>query len=151
MTRLGGLLHFGQLFEACGNNYFAQIAHICMVSRFQNLSFLSKIIFGQLIKTFGDILLVTLNTRYLATLVTSLSDYVAQLISVESQKNIISTPVCDGTSVTRFGEIEQLLQNFRKTLAIIFVLFSIWQNFVPNLITFVERLGNFSLLLMAKY
>ena len=67
------------------------------------------------------------------------------------KKNIISTPVYDGTSVTRFGEIEQLLQNFRKILAILLVLFSIWQNFVPNLINFVVRLGNFSLLLMAKY
>ena len=28
VTRLGDLLHFGQLFKACGNNYFAQIAHI---------------------------------------------------------------------------------------------------------------------------
>ena len=27
VTRLGYLLHFGQLFEARGNNYFAQIAH----------------------------------------------------------------------------------------------------------------------------
>ena len=25
---IGDLLHFGQLFKACGNNYFAQIAHI---------------------------------------------------------------------------------------------------------------------------
>ena len=28
VTKLGYLLHFGQLFKACGNNYFAQIAHI---------------------------------------------------------------------------------------------------------------------------
>ena len=28
VTRLGDLLHFGQLFKACGNNYFGQIAHI---------------------------------------------------------------------------------------------------------------------------
>ena len=28
MTRLGDLLQFGQLFKDCGNNYFAQIAHI---------------------------------------------------------------------------------------------------------------------------
>ena len=27
VTRLGDLLHFGQLIKACGNNYFAQIAH----------------------------------------------------------------------------------------------------------------------------
>ena len=26
--QLGDLLHFGQLFKACGNNYFAQIAHV---------------------------------------------------------------------------------------------------------------------------
>ena len=29
VTRLGDLLHFGQLFKACGNNYFGQIAQIC--------------------------------------------------------------------------------------------------------------------------
>ena len=28
VTRLGDLLHFGQLFKACGINYFAQNAHI---------------------------------------------------------------------------------------------------------------------------
>ena len=28
VTRLGDLLHFGRLFKACGNNYFAKIAHI---------------------------------------------------------------------------------------------------------------------------
>ena len=28
VTRLGNLLHFGQLFKAYGNNYFVQIAHI---------------------------------------------------------------------------------------------------------------------------
>ena len=31
VTRLGHLLHFGQLFKACGHNYFAQIAHIFML------------------------------------------------------------------------------------------------------------------------
>ena len=28
VTRLGNLMHFVQLFQACGDNYFAQIAHI---------------------------------------------------------------------------------------------------------------------------
>ena len=28
VTRLGDLLHIGQLFKAYGNNYFAQITHI---------------------------------------------------------------------------------------------------------------------------
>ena len=28
VTRLGDLLHFGQLFQACGSTYFGQIAHI---------------------------------------------------------------------------------------------------------------------------
>ena len=28
VTRFGNLFHFEQLFKACGNNYFAQIAHI---------------------------------------------------------------------------------------------------------------------------
>ena len=28
VNRLGDLLHFGQLFKACGNNYFAQITLI---------------------------------------------------------------------------------------------------------------------------
>ena len=45
MTRLGDLLHFGQLFEACGNSCFAQIAHIfCKVVKI--LHFYSEIILG---------------------------------------------------------------------------------------------------------
>ena len=50
VTRLGNILHFGQLFKACGINYFAQIAHIlvnfCKVVEI--FHFCSEIIFGQL-------------------------------------------------------------------------------------------------------
>ena len=28
VNRLGDLFHFGQLFKACDDNYFAQVAHI---------------------------------------------------------------------------------------------------------------------------
>ena len=49
-TRLGDLLHFGQLLKACGNNYFAQIAQIfrnfCKVVKICRFS--SEIIFVQL-------------------------------------------------------------------------------------------------------
>ena len=62
-TRLGDLLQFGQLFEACANNYFAQIVHIlgnfCKGVKVFNSS--SEIIFGQLLKTFGNFFLVTLD------------------------------------------------------------------------------------------
>ena len=48
VTRMGDLLHFGQLFQACGKNYFAQIAHIFIkVSKyliFLVVSFLGKFI-----------------------------------------------------------------------------------------------------------
>ena len=56
MTRLGHLLHFGQLFKACGNNYFAQIAHILgnFCEGFKIFHFSSGIIFGQLLQSFGD-------------------------------------------------------------------------------------------------
>ena len=51
VTRLGDLLHFGQLFRACGNNYFAQIANI--LGNFgkvvEILHFASEIIFGQIL------------------------------------------------------------------------------------------------------
>ena len=51
MTRLGDLVPFGQLFKACGNNYFAQIAHI--LGKFCKLveifHFSSEIIFGELL------------------------------------------------------------------------------------------------------
>ena len=64
MTRLGDLLQFGQLFKACGNNYFAKIANIlgnlCKVVKI--FFFLAKIIFGQLLQTFGNFLRVTLVT-----------------------------------------------------------------------------------------
>ena len=51
VTRLGDLLHFGQLFKACGNNYFAQIDHIwgnfCKGDEIFHFS--NEIIFGQLL------------------------------------------------------------------------------------------------------
>ena len=49
-------MHFWQLFKACDNNYFAQIAHILG----NYCKDVSGIIFGQLLQTFGDFLLVTL-------------------------------------------------------------------------------------------
>ena len=41
VTRFGDLLDFGQVFEAFGNNKFAQISHILwqFLKRCQNLSF----------------------------------------------------------------------------------------------------------------
>ena len=64
MTRFGDLLHFGQLFKACGNNYFAQFAHILgnFGKGVKLFHFSSEISFGQLKKTFGDFLLVMLRT-----------------------------------------------------------------------------------------
>ena len=48
VTRLGALLHFGQLFKAYGNNYFTQIIHmfIQFLKGFKNFHFSSEIIFG---------------------------------------------------------------------------------------------------------
>ena len=62
VTRFGDFLHFGQLFKACGNNYFAQIAHI-VCKGVKSFIFCSEIIFVQLLQTFGDFLLVTLDER----------------------------------------------------------------------------------------
>ena len=61
MTRLGDLLHFGQLFKAGGNNYFAQIAHILgnFCKSVKIFHFSSEIIFGRLLYTFGNILVKT--------------------------------------------------------------------------------------------
>ena len=51
VTRLGNLLQFGQLFKACGNNYFAQTTHI--LGNFYKVvgifHFSSEINFGQLL------------------------------------------------------------------------------------------------------
>ena len=62
MTRLGDLLDFGHLFQAFGNNCIAQITHIldifCKGVKIIHLP--CEIIFGQLLKTFGNFLLVTL-------------------------------------------------------------------------------------------
>ena len=61
VTRLGGLLHFGQLFETCGQNHFAQIAHI-LGNFFKGVKifhFYGEIIFGQLLWKFSHLLLVT--------------------------------------------------------------------------------------------
>ena len=48
MTRLGDLMHFGQIFKPCGNHYFAQIAYIFIqfCKGFKNIHFSSEIIFG---------------------------------------------------------------------------------------------------------
>ena len=50
VTRLGDLF-FGQLFKACGNNYFAQIAHILgnFCKGFNDFHFSREIIFWQLL------------------------------------------------------------------------------------------------------
>ena len=68
VTRLGDLLHFGQIFKASGNNYFAQTAHILgkFCRGIKIFHFSSGIIFGQLLLTFGDFLLVTLPPTYLS-------------------------------------------------------------------------------------
>ena len=62
VTRLGDLLHFGQLFKARGNNNLTQIAHILgnFCKGIEIFNFSCEIIFGQLLYTFGDYLLVTL-------------------------------------------------------------------------------------------
>ena len=64
VTRLGDLSHFGQLFKSCGNNYFAQIAHILgnllMVSKY--FIFVVKSFLGNLYRYLATLLLVTLLT-----------------------------------------------------------------------------------------
>ena len=49
VTRLGDLLHFGQLFKACGDNYFSQIAQVLgpFCKGVKIFHFSSGIIFGQ--------------------------------------------------------------------------------------------------------
>ena len=48
VTILGDLLHFGQLFKASGNNYFAQIAHnFC--KDVEIFTFANEIIFGHIL------------------------------------------------------------------------------------------------------
>ena len=51
MTRLDNLLHFGELFKACGNNYFTRIAQIFgnFCKGVEIFHFSSEIIFGQLL------------------------------------------------------------------------------------------------------
>ena len=51
VTRLGNLLYFGQLFKACGINYFSLIAHILGNLRkvVKIFHFTSEIIFVQLL------------------------------------------------------------------------------------------------------
>ena len=51
VTSLGDLLHFGQLFKACGNNYFTQIAHSLgnFCKGVKIFHFYNEIIFRQLL------------------------------------------------------------------------------------------------------
>ena len=61
VTRLSNFLHFGQLFKADGNNYFASstlLGNFCKGVKIVHFS--SEIIFGQLLWTFWRFLLVTL-------------------------------------------------------------------------------------------
>ena len=62
VTRLGDLLHFGQLFKASGSNDFAQIAHVLgnFCKGVKIFHFSSGIIFGPILQTFGNFLQVTL-------------------------------------------------------------------------------------------
>ena len=57
MTRLGDLLDFGPLFKALGNNSFAKsptfLGNFCKGVRIYHFS--SEIIFGQPLKTFGNL------------------------------------------------------------------------------------------------
>ena len=57
VTRLGDLLHFGQIFKACRNNYFTQIAH-----KSKSLIFLVKSFLGNFYRHLATFLLVTLPT-----------------------------------------------------------------------------------------
>ena len=63
VTRLGDLLDFGQLFKACSNNYFVQIANISR--QFLKMSkyfiFHVKLFLGNFYRYLCDFLLVTLN------------------------------------------------------------------------------------------
>ena len=62
VTRVGDLLDFGQLFEAFGNNYFAQNSHILrqFLKRCQNLSYFSWIHFWATFMDIWQFFLVTL-------------------------------------------------------------------------------------------
>ena len=63
VTRLGDFVELWATFQSlCGNNYFAQFAHILgnFGKGVKIFHFSSEIIFGPLLQTFGDILLVTL-------------------------------------------------------------------------------------------
>ena len=62
---IGRLLDLGQLFKVFGNSWFAQtfLGNFCKGDKIFNFS--SEIIFGELWKTFGDFLLVTLQSAYL--------------------------------------------------------------------------------------
>ena len=53
MTRLGNYLDFGQVFKGFGNNSFAPfLGNFCEGVKIYHFS--SDIIFGQLLKTFGN-------------------------------------------------------------------------------------------------
>ena len=64
VTRLGDFLHFGQPFQAGGNNYLPKsptlLGNFCKGVKLIHIS--SEIIFGQLLQTFGNFYLVTLPT-----------------------------------------------------------------------------------------
>ena len=54
--QIGQFIAIWELFRACGNNYFAQIGHILgNFCKGVEIHFSSEIIFGQLLKKFGNL------------------------------------------------------------------------------------------------
>ena len=76
VTRLGDFLHFGQLFQALAtinlSKFLTFLGNFCKGIKIQQFS--SEIIFGQLLQTFGDFYLVTLD-----------------VIQIQGQKNVLGT------------------------------------------------------------
>ena len=68
MTRLGDFLDFGQIFKALATINLPPtfLGNFCKGVKIYHFS--SEIIFGQLLKTFGDFFLVTLN-KYVCVLI----------------------------------------------------------------------------------
>ena len=110
VTRLGDLLPIGQLFKACGNDYFTQNARI-LRQFFVKLSisfiFLVEIIFEQLLKTFGNFLLVTLSTPMdnrmtLTTFIVSHSFKIKPSRSLAVQSKFCNKSRCCKTAQSNF-------------------------------------------------
>ena len=123
VTRLGNLLHFRQLFKACGNNYFAQFCpyfKVIFVKVSKSFNFLVKSILGNFY-------------RYLATFYWSRwSSAKINSVNFDAQKTLLSKfsfwSWCYKTFLQEI-QISQKIKKLKKVCSNVRTFTKMWKQF----------------------